>query len=126
MRSLAAIVGALTLFALGRPETRERSSSSRRHNFAVRKRAPAVLRPFKVPASATGASAVGALAAGQIAFGALAIGALAIGALAVGALAIGRLEIRKARLREVKIDSLTVRNLKVIEELDVESDSTKP
>lgn len=129
MRGLAAFVGALALVALGRPQKRERPAFFRDFDDAApvagRKLAQLTTRPVKVPASATGASAVGALAAGQIAFGALAIGALAVGALAVGALAIGRLEIRKARLREVEIDSLTVRKLKVIEELDVEPDSAK-
>ena len=45
--------------------------------------------------------------------------------MAVGALAIGRLEIRKARLREVEIDSLTVRHLKVIEEVAGEPSSAE-
>ena len=56
----------------------------------------------------------------SVATGALAIGALAIGALAIGALAIARLSIirasaEKVHLGTVEIDDLTVRRLRVIE-----------
>ena len=45
--------------------------------------------------------------------------ALAVGALGVGTLAIGRLAIGRARIRRLEIDELVVRNLRVIDELQL-------
>src|SRR5262245_40285353 len=58
-----------------------------------------------------------AFAAGAAAFGAVAIGALAIGRMAVGRMAIGRMAIRKARFGSLEVDELTVRRLRVIEQV---------
>ena len=113
MRPLAFLVGALALNAAGR-------RPSRRVPVAARKRSPVVLPPVKVPASATGASAVGRSLRGRSHLEHSPLGR------SRSAQCIGRLDIRKARLREVEIDSLTVRKLKVTEELAMEPDSTKP
>jgi hypothetical protein len=52
-----------------------------------------------------------------LALGAAACGALAIGALAIGRVAVGRLAIKKARFGAIEVDELTVRKLRVVEEV---------
>lgn len=72
-----------------------------------------------VPMSSNRFAASGALAAGASAAGAIALGALAMGAVAVGAFAIGRLAIGRARIRHLDIDELTVRRLRVTDDMVV-------
>jgi hypothetical protein len=52
-----------------------------------------------------------------LAVGAAAFGVLAIGALAIGRLAVGRLTIKKARFNALEVDELTVRKLRILEEV---------
>ena len=73
------------------------------------------LQPVRVPSGATGALAIGALA----------IGALAIGALAIARLSIIRASAEKVHLGTVEIDDLTVRRLRVIENVPTDGETTE-
>jgi hypothetical protein len=57
---------------------------------------------------------------GALALGAAAMGAIAVGALAIGALAVGRMTIKNARIGALEFDELTVRRLRVLENVPPE------
>ena len=71
-----------------------------------------------MPREITGQSkAVPAASLLALALGAAAFGAVAIGALAIGRPAVGRMVIKKARFGALVVDELTVRKLRVFEQV---------